>query len=150
MTVRGLARARRDVAWAVAAVLASATLLAFALQGTARADSSDWFCPWNNGAGGTISLGPNTGCTNGFYNALTMVAYYHQAGPNVNHCAVSKWTSDPGGSGSNAIPARCGYGSAPYGYIATDYYGGGVWSYARGKNNEGVTHYGFYGVRWWK
>lgn len=120
-----------------------------AFTGSARADSSAWFCPWNNGAGGTITLGANSGCTSSFHNALTMVAYYHYAGPNVNHCAVSKATSDPGGASSNVIPAVCGLGSAPYGYLSTAYYGSGLWSYARGKNNEGTTHYGFYGMRWW-
>lgn len=134
----------------LALLLACASLFVLALGGTARADYSDWFCPWNNGAGGFITLGANTGCTSSFYNNLTMVAYYHHDGANVNHCAVSKWTSDPGGSGSNAMGAACGYGAAPYGYIATMYYPNGVWSYARGKNNEGVTHYGFYGFRWWK
>ncbi len=148
MPALGLGRAHTRFTTVLALVVTCATLLAVA-SSTASADSSDWFCPWNNGNGGFISLGAHTGCTNGFYNALTKVAYYHRAGANVNHCAVSKWTSDPGGSGSNAIPAACGYGSAPYGYISTQYYGSGVWSYARGKNNEGVTHYGFYGIRWW-
>jgi hypothetical protein len=149
MAVKALGRAPARLGAAVALAAACAALLIAASSGTARADSGDWFCPWNNGAGGFITLGANTGCTSSFYNALTKVAYYHRDGANVDHCAVSKWTDDPGGSGSNAIPARCGYGAAPYGLIATDYYGSGVWSYARGKNNEGVTHYGFYGFRWW-
>lgn len=149
MVVDALSRAPARFAATLALVAVVAALLATALSGSARADSSDWFCPWNNGAGGFISLSANTGCTSSFYNALTEVAYYHRDGPNVDHCAVSKWTDDPGGSGSNAIPAMCGYGRPPYGFIATNYYGSGVWSYARGKNNEGVVHYGFYGLRWW-
>ena len=144
-----LNRAPARFAGGLALVATCAALLVAAFSGSARADYGDWFCPYNGGSGGFISLAGNTGCTNSFYNALTQVAYYHRDGPNVNHCAVSKWTSDPGGSGSNAIPAACGYGSAPYGAIVTGYYGGGVWSYARGKNNEGATHYGFYGFRWW-
>ena len=149
MIVDALTRARARAAATLALVAVCAAVLAAGAAGTARADSSDWFCPWNNGAGGFITLGPNTGCTSSFYNALTEVAYYHEDGANVDHCAVSKWTSDPSGSGSNAIPAACGLGSAPYGYIATQYYPSGVWSYARGKNNESVTHYDFYGYRWW-
>jgi len=43
-------------------------------------------------------------------------------------------------------PAVCGYGSAPYGYIHTAYFGLGRWSYAKLKNNEGVRHYDFYGT----
>src|SRR5262245_40514298 len=91
----------------LALLLACTSIGLVSLSGAASADSSDWFCPWNSGAGGTITLGANTGCTSSFYNAISQVAYYHQAGANVNHCAVSKWTSDPGGSGSNAIPAVC-------------------------------------------
>jgi len=134
---------------ALALALACASLGIVLMASTARADSSDWFCPYNGGAGGTISLSANTGCTNSFYNALTQVVYWHQDGANVDHCAVSKATSDPGGASSNVIPAVCGYGSAPYGAVFTAYYGSGRPSYARGKNNEGVTHYGFYGMRWW-
>jgi len=145
----GLNRIPRRFAWALALVVACASLMVVLNAGTARADSSDWFCPWNNGNGGTISLAANTGCTSSFYNALTEVAYYHASGANVDHCAVSKFTSDPGGGSANVIPAVCGYGSAPYGYVTTAYYAGGLYSYARGKNNEGVTHYDFYGIRWW-
>lgn len=146
----GLNRAPRRFVGALALLLSCASLGVVLMHGTARADSSDWFCPWNNGSGGTISLAANTGCTSSFYNALTEVAYYHASGANVDHCAVSKFTSDPGGSGANVIPAVCGYGAAPYGYLATAYYSSGLYSYARGKNNEGVTHYDFYGLRWWK
>lgn len=113
------------------------------IAGTSRADSSDWFCP--TGGTSTISLAANAGCTN----SLTEVAYYHASGANVDHCAVSKATSDPGGGSSNVLPAVCGYGASPYGELNTAYHTGGAWSYARGKNNEGVTHYDFYGFRWW-
>lgn len=146
----GLSRLSRRFGWAFALLLTCASVGFVTMSGTAKADSSDWFCPWNNGAGGTITLGANTGCTSSFVNYLTQVVYYHQAGANVDHCAVSKFTSDPGGSGANVIPAVCGYGAAPYGAIFTAYYSSGLLSYARGKNNEGVTHYGFYGIRWWK
>lgn len=121
-------------------------LIATAFQGSAFADSSAYFCPAD---GGTISLGANAGCTNSYYNALTQVNYYHQSGANVNHCAVSKATSDPGGASSNVIPAVCGLGAAPYGYIHTQYVSGGAYSYARGKNNENAVHYDFYGIRYW-
>jgi len=148
--LHALNRANARFGAGLALAVCCAVLFAAGLGGTARADSSDWFCPWNNGSGGFISLGANTGCTSSFYNGLTQVAYYHRDGANVDHCAVSKWTDDPGGSGSNAIPAACGLGAAPYGFIATNYQSTPVWSFARGKNNEGVTHYGFYGLRWWR
>jgi hypothetical protein len=132
---------------ALVAALLTCACMTSVFAASASADSGDWFCPV--GGTSTISLGPHTGCTNSYYNKLTEVAYYHSAGANVNHCAVSKATDDPGGASSNVIPAVCGYGVAPHGELNTAYYGSGKWSYARGKNNEGATHYGFYGFRWW-
>lgn len=102
----GLNRIPGRFAWALALLLMCASFGLALMGGTARADSSDWFCPWNNGSGGTISLAPNDGCTSSFYNALTEVAYYHASGPTVNHCALSKYNSD--GSGSNALPPSAG------------------------------------------
>jgi hypothetical protein len=67
----GLNRTPRRFAWALALLLICASFGIVLMGGTARADSSDWFCPSNNGAGGTISLAANTGCTSSFYNALT-------------------------------------------------------------------------------
>lgn len=130
----------------IACLVVVACAMATAFQGNAWADSSAHFCP---AGGGTISLAANAGCTNSYYNALTQVNYFHASGANVNHCAVSKATSDPGGASSNVIPAVCGLGAAPYGFIHTQYVSGGAYSYARGKNNEGVVHYDFYGIRFW-
>lgn len=128
---------------AVAAVLTAALgagASAATTTATARADSFGLFCP---GGGGTISLGPYAGCTHSIAHFLTQISGYHSSGATVNHCVTSK--GNPGGTGGNITPAVCGYGSAPYGYVHTAYFGVGRWSYAKLKNNEGVTHYDFYG-----
>lgn len=91
----------------------------------------------------TISLAAYSGCTHGIAHYLTQINGYHSSGPTVNHCVTSK--ANAAGTGGDVTPAVCGYGSAPYGYIHTAYFGLGRWSYAKLKNNEGVRHYDFSG-----
>lgn len=127
-----------------ASILASCVVAMIAISAGSAHATVEPFCP---ASGTTISLGPNQGCTNSVRTKLISVWYYHTSGPTVHHCAVSKATDDPGGASSNVIPAVCDWGDAG-GAVRTASANPGLWSYARGKNNENVQHWDFMGLKW--
>lgn len=121
------------------AVLAAACL--FASAAPASASSGD-FCP---AGGGTITIAANSSCTNTTYSAITQVDYYSLGG--WYHCASSN--SAAAGNGLTLIAAACGYGAPVTGKVETGFYALGVYSYARGTNDEPAAHSGYYGTRHW-